>query len=106
MNDRQCLIWSFEHGQWWRANCDGYTSDIAEAGRYTLQRAVQICQNGLWSDPLQHGEAIVPLMESTTGARIRLAGLGTIDIPGPDDQRDCGDADERGGDGKRNADRA
>jgi hypothetical protein len=70
MNDRQCLIWSFEHGQWWRDNCDGYTSDIAEAGRYTLQKAVQLCQNALWSDPLQHGEAIVPLMEGTIWPRL------------------------------------
>jgi hypothetical protein len=98
MNDRKCLIWSFEHGQWWRDNCDGYTSDIEDAGRYSLQKAVQLCQNALWSDPLQHGEAIVPLME---GAR-RAA---PFDGPA-DDPRDCGDADERGADGKRNADRA
>jgi hypothetical protein len=73
------------------------------AGRYTLQKAVQICQNALWSDPLQHGEAIVPLMEGHPSRRRRGPGENF----GPaDDPRDCGDADERGADGKRNADRA
>jgi len=100
MNDRQCLIWSFEYGQWWRDNCDGYTSDIAEAGRYTLQRAVQLCQNALWSDPLQHGEAIVPLMAGTPWRHPPAA-----PFDGPAAEPDCGDADERGADGKRNADR-
>ena len=57
----QCLIWSFEHGKWWRANGAGYTDQLQEAGRYGLLQALQICENSLVSDPLQHGEAILPL---------------------------------------------
>jgi len=36
------LIWSNEHGMWWRANHYGYTRYIEEAGRYELDEAVSI----------------------------------------------------------------
>jgi len=29
------LIWSWEHRQWWAPNAQGYTDDVALAGRYT-----------------------------------------------------------------------
>jgi len=32
-------IWSYEHAAWWRAGEEGYTRDIAEAGRYSESRA-------------------------------------------------------------------
>lgn len=52
------LIWSNEHGQWWRDGEHGYTSNIYEAGEYLLERAVEICVqanlNGL-------NEMIVPI---------------------------------------------
>lgn len=37
------LIWSHEHAGWWRPFERGYTSDLAEAGRYIHPRAYQIC---------------------------------------------------------------
>lgn len=37
------LIWSHQHGAWWRANQNGYTSDIDQAGRYPMQEAYNIC---------------------------------------------------------------
>lgn len=38
------LIWSNEHGAWWRPNMAGYTVKLADAGRYTRREAVGICQ--------------------------------------------------------------
>ena len=43
MNE-EYLIWSIEHGAWWRANSNGYTKSRAKAGRYTLTEAVEICK--------------------------------------------------------------
>ena len=37
------LIWSNEHGAWWKPGEWGYTRLIEEAGRYTERRARQIC---------------------------------------------------------------
>lgn len=52
------LIWSNEHGKWWRGGELGYTANIYEAGEYELERAVEICVranlNGL-------NEMIVPI---------------------------------------------
>lgn len=39
---RKVLIWSEEHGAWWRANQWGYTNAIAEAGRYDRAVATSI----------------------------------------------------------------
>lgn len=38
------LIWSNEHGRWWRSGWRGYTSVIAEAGRYVYCEADLICR--------------------------------------------------------------
>ena len=43
--DQPCdayLIWSFEHGGWWRAGAMGYTPDAERAGVFTLDQARQI----------------------------------------------------------------
>jgi hypothetical protein len=71
------LIYSHEHGAWWKPFEHGYTHDLAEAGRYIQARAEQICRdanaygwiNGLpkevmieWTDDPQ-----------TAGAAIRAA---------------------------------
>ena len=39
------LVWSNEHGLWWRANGNGYTSIIEEAGRYNRVKARQIADD-------------------------------------------------------------
>lgn len=39
------LVWSNEHQAWWRAGDHGYTIKVHEAGRYTLEDAIERCQN-------------------------------------------------------------
>ena len=39
------LIWSNEHGKWWRSGGRGYTSVIGEAGRYMRRAANQILRD-------------------------------------------------------------
>jgi hypothetical protein len=36
------LIWSNEHGAWWRYGREGYTRSLILAGRYTRQEAIEI----------------------------------------------------------------
>ena len=40
--DEEYLIWSIEHTAWWRPDEWGYTTVLAEAGRYSLPRASEI----------------------------------------------------------------
>lgn len=35
------LVWSNEHRMWWGPNRQGYTRDIARAGRYTRDEAIK-----------------------------------------------------------------
>lgn len=39
------FIWSFEHDLWKKPYGSGYTLIIQEAGRYTLEKATQICKD-------------------------------------------------------------
>jgi hypothetical protein len=39
------LVWSEEHGAWWRPGRAGYTRSIREAGRYSLDEAAAIVEN-------------------------------------------------------------
>lgn len=36
------VIWSHQHEAWWGPDRAGYTTDLAEAGRYTLEEAGEI----------------------------------------------------------------
>jgi hypothetical protein len=38
------LVWSEEHGAWWRPGRSGYTQSIREAGRYSLDEAAEIVE--------------------------------------------------------------
>lgn len=40
------LVWSNEHGAWWRANSQGYTMHLAMAGQYERDEALKICGLG------------------------------------------------------------
>jgi hypothetical protein len=40
------LIWSIEHGAWWKPKRCGYTKHIKDAGRYSYQEARQIVWDG------------------------------------------------------------
>jgi hypothetical protein len=54
------LIWSNEHGQWWRPAELGYTDNIFDAGEYPLERAVEICARANLQDL---NEMIVPVSQ-------------------------------------------
>lgn len=43
MNE-EWLIWSNEHGAWWRAGESGYTKSKQNAGRYSFEKACQIVE--------------------------------------------------------------
>lgn len=61
MPARCYLIWSNEHGAWWRPGERGYTFIIGEAGRYHLDRAARICDgaNRFLEDGRQPNEVFV-----------------------------------------------
>ncbi|MCR4297541.1 MAG: hypothetical protein NUV75_02125 [Gallionella sp.] len=54
------LIWSNEHNAWWGPGCCGYPSDIASAGRYTLEQAINICTQRSWMLGHVPPETMVP----------------------------------------------
>lgn len=59
------LVWSNEHGAWWKPDHCGYTSDIGEAGRYTQQEAREIAFKANKYLPLDKpNEVAVPSPES------------------------------------------
>lgn len=39
------LIWSEEHGAWWRPSRWGYSQRIRDAGQYSAEQAEQICRD-------------------------------------------------------------
>ena len=41
--ERTYLVWSHEHGAWWRPESRGYTTDFNSAGRYPREEALKIC---------------------------------------------------------------
>jgi hypothetical protein len=41
------LIWSHEHGQWWRAGGFGHTRLVTEAGRFSRVQALRYCVHAL-----------------------------------------------------------
>lgn len=42
MTDPLFLIWSQEHGAWWKADGNGYSRSVFEAGRFSFQEAMRI----------------------------------------------------------------
>lgn len=59
---KQFLIWSNEHGAWWRANSCGYTTAVAGAGVYTKEEAEKICKNAN-HDPARCDEEMRPAVD-------------------------------------------
>lgn len=41
MSEPKYLVWSNEHGAWWRQYAHGYTLDFNEAGRFTRMEAIK-----------------------------------------------------------------
>jgi hypothetical protein len=62
-NDKY-LVWSHEHSAWWRPAWGGYTPNVAHAGRYSYEEAIQICQQAAqgWSGQGPFNE--VPVAEA------------------------------------------
>lgn len=42
MSDDSWVVWSEEHGRWWKPGECGYTDSLREAGRYSETRAKEI----------------------------------------------------------------
>jgi hypothetical protein len=42
MSDPLFFIWSEEHGAWWKADGNGYSRSIFEAGRFSFGEAMRI----------------------------------------------------------------
>lgn len=57
----QWLIWSNEHGAWWKPGRYGYTKSRLEAGRYSFEEAAEICTdaNAQRQDVQQPNEAMI-----------------------------------------------
>lgn len=53
------LVWSIEHGAWWKPGGMGYTRDRDKAGRFTLPAAVEAVHSGDSTGDVPE-EAIVP----------------------------------------------
>jgi hypothetical protein len=56
------LVWSFEHGRWWRPSLRGYTENFEEAGHFTAEQALAICMKANF---VGLNEAMVPIGEHT-----------------------------------------
>ena len=55
------LIWSEEHGRWWKPAERGYTSQLATAGRYSRERAEAIVRSANFGSAFN--EIAVPVPE-------------------------------------------
>lgn len=62
----QYLVWSEEHGRWWRPAAQGYTSSIAEAGIYSKQQADMICRDANFGGSFH--EIAIPMPEGLPDA--------------------------------------
>jgi hypothetical protein len=48
MDEEQFYIWSMEHTAWWRANSNGYTTSIDEAGKYSRAECDKLLFHANW----------------------------------------------------------
>ncbi len=62
----QYLIWSNEHRAYWRPQSAGYTKRKSQAGRYSLDEAVEICDgaNASLTDEQEPMETMLAVRES------------------------------------------
>jgi hypothetical protein len=54
------LIWSNEHGRWWRPAQAGYTSLIEQAGRYPRSVADMIIRDSNWGGNINEMAVLAP----------------------------------------------
>jgi hypothetical protein len=62
------LLWSNKHQAWWRPNAKGYTSDRAEAGRFTQAEALDYVLSSAYSGLLSSVTCMVAAPEGWPGA--------------------------------------
>lgn len=77
VNGNLYLVWSSEHASWWAPGRFGYTKDVAKAGRYTRERAIEICRNALlgWRQGMPFPEIPVSEVDALElGAVLREGG--------------------------------
>jgi hypothetical protein len=56
------LIWSHEHGLWWRPHSAGYCVAVDDAGWYSYDEAISICKQRDGFDPKERpSEVMVPM---------------------------------------------
>ena len=56
------LIWTHEHGMWWKPDSLGYTDKVEEAGRYTRKEVATIVLDHIPAGEevaVQEGDALV-----------------------------------------------
>lgn len=58
------LVWSHEHGAWWRENRCGYAVPLAAAGRYTREEAISICARARDGWPKNTAPTEIPVREA------------------------------------------
>lgn len=64
MREEPYLIWSNEHKKWWCPYGEGYTNLVQKAGRYSSEKAIDICNdaNCQWDEDCNPNE--LPILES------------------------------------------
>lgn len=67
---KRFLIYSREHNLWWRANSAGYTHAIEEAGRYSYEDALAICQGANWRNNAQGGVSEFMMVAPESAAQV------------------------------------
>jgi len=80
-NQGTWLIYSHEHDAWWKPGGWGYTGRQDEAGRYTEEKAREICERAAygWRDGQLPPEVMVPVDSSDMLSAIRDATAAAID---------------------------
>lgn len=54
------LIWSNEHGGWWKPGRWGYTPRIGEAGRYARSAADEVCRSANFGGQINEVAVLAP----------------------------------------------
>ena len=70
------VVWSHEHGCWWRANFAGYTTDVRHAGVYARAEAISISHRGRdgWSGGSKPDELPIRVSDLPQWAQDALKG--------------------------------
>ncbi len=83
------LIWSIEHTAWWRPDGWGYTSSLAEAGRYEREEAERIVRS---ANVVEVHECLIP---DTAVAPISAAVSAAAGFPPMLDEQTCDEVRQR-----------